>query len=153
MTVEAPARDAQYVFIIGCPRSGTTWLQLLLSQHPNVATVPETQIFAFYLARLKQQWEYEHRAERVAAAGKAGLSRVLSQERFDALCRDMAKGVLDEIAARNPEATHVLEKSPSNALYASWIQRMFPTARFVHVIRDPRDTVASLMAADRKSVV
>lgn len=146
---EEPVREPQYVFIIGCPRSGTTWLQLLLAQHPCIVTAPETQIFAFYLARLRKQWKFEHGAERVAALGQAGLSRVLSQERFDALCREMAKGVLDAIAEQKPQATHLLEKSPSNALYASWIQRLFPKSRFLHMIRDPRDTVASLLAANR----
>lgn len=144
-----PVHGPEYVFIVGCPRSGTTWLQLLLSRHPCVVTVPETQIFAFYLARLKKQWDYEHGADRVAAMGQAGLSRVLSQERFDGLCRKMAKSVLDTIAAQKPQATHLVEKSPSNALHASWIQRLFPKARFLHMIRDPRDTVASLLAANR----
>lgn len=142
-----PMHEPQYVFIVGCPRSGTTWLQLLLSQHPGVVTAPETQIFAFYLARLKKQWEWEHDGEKVADRGRVGLSRVLSQEAFDALCRGMARSVLDTIAALKPQATHLLEKSPTNALHATWIQRLFPQSRFLHVIRDPRDTVASLLAA------
>src|SRR6516165_11765180 len=31
-----------YVFIVGCPRSGTTLLQRLLDCHPQVAVTPET---------------------------------------------------------------------------------------------------------------
>src|SRR5215469_4920410 len=40
----------KYVLIVGCPRSGTSWLQRLLSQHPQVATTQETHLFSEYLA-------------------------------------------------------------------------------------------------------
>ena len=31
------SREIQPVFIVGCPRSGSTWMTLLLSQHPEIA--------------------------------------------------------------------------------------------------------------------
>lgn len=135
------------LFVVGCPRSGTTWLQLLLAQHPDVVTAPETQIFAFYLSQLERQWAHEHTAPGAVLQGGAGLSRLLSDEEFDELCRRSARFVLDKIAASNPAASLVLEKSPKHALQAEFIQRLIPDARFLHVIRDPRDTVASLRAA------
>jgi hypothetical protein len=38
------------VFLIGCPRSGTTWLQRLLASHPQVRTVQETFLFPRYIS-------------------------------------------------------------------------------------------------------
>jgi hypothetical protein len=42
-----------------------------------------------------------------------------------------------------------VEKTPSHVLYASEIHQLLPEARFIHVLRDARDTVASLLGASR----
>jgi hypothetical protein len=55
-----------------------------------------------------------------------------------------------KIAARNEGAVVIAEKSPRHALEAEFIQRVFPDALFLHVVRDPRDTAASLLAAGRE---
>ncbi|HUR06227.1 MAG TPA: sulfotransferase, partial [Nonomuraea sp.] len=31
------------IFVVGCPRSGTTMLQLMLHSHPRIAVAPETR--------------------------------------------------------------------------------------------------------------
>jgi len=145
---EPVSRDERTtLFVVGCPRSGTTWIQLLLSQHPLVATAPETQIFAYYLDHFRKQWTWEREGPGGTRYGVAGLNRLLSEEEFDDLCREAAAFVLEKIAGTNPAGRVVVEKSPRHALQAEWIQRLFPDARFLHVIRDPRDTAASLFAA------
>jgi len=136
------------LFVVGCPRSGTTWIQLILSQFDAIATAPETQIFAYYLVQFERQWEEERRGENTPL-GRAGLSRVLDEAEFLELCGRSARMVLDKILSRKPGAQVVVEKSPKHALHASFIRRVFPDAYFLHVIRDPRDTAASLMAAGR----
>jgi LPS sulfotransferase NodH len=141
--------DGRILFVFGSPRSGTTWLQLLLDQHPGVVTAPETQIFAFYLSGFRRQWEEEVRGAEHNAQGGGGLSQLLTAEDFRALCRTNAEYVLTRIAERDPEATVVVEKSPLHAMHASFIHEIFPDAWFLHVIRDPRDTVASLVNAGR----
>lgn len=137
------------LFVYGSPRSGTTWIQLLLDQHPAVVTAPETQIFGFYLSGFRRQWEEEQRGAESNAQGGGGLTQLLDEEEFHELCRRSAGYVLDRIAAREPGARVVLEKSPQHALHARFIHRLYPDARFLHVIRDPRDTVASLLSAGR----
>lgn len=137
----------QPLFIVGCPRSGTTWVQLLLNTSPHVATAPETHIFSFYLDQFRRQWIHEHTGPAAVHQGGAGLSRLLSDDEFRELCRLTAVHVLDRIAAGRPEADIVAEKSPQHALMAPWIAEVIPEARFIHVIRDPRDTVASIVRA------
>ena len=145
--VDQRTTQAKKLFIVGCPRSGTTWMQLLLAQHPVIATAPETQIFAYYLEPMRRQWAEERASN--GRSGSAGLSRLLSEADFEALCRTNAEFVLGKILERNPAAEVVAEKSPKHALQAEFIQRLFPDAYFLHVVRDPRDTAASLLAASR----
>jgi Sulfotransferase family len=134
--------DLKHVFIVGCPRSGTTWTHLLLAQHPGVATTRETHLFDNYLGRLSQSWElYKSRPATV------GLTLLLSDEEFYGLCRDFGLSVLRKIAATNEVATVILEKTPQHVRYAPFILKLIPDAYFIHVVRDPRSVVSSLRAA------
>lgn len=137
------------VFVVGCPRSGTTWMQLLLNTSRQVATAPETHIFSFYLDHFKRHWIHEKTGPAARQQGGAGLSRLLSEDEFRELCRSTALRVLDKIASTRPGAPIVVEKSPQHAHIAKWIGEVIPEARFIHVIRDPRDTVASIVRAAR----
>ncbi|MBI3001835.1 MAG: sulfotransferase, partial [Deltaproteobacteria bacterium] len=37
------------MLIVGCPRSGTTWLQRLLASHPKIITGQESHVFDNYV--------------------------------------------------------------------------------------------------------
>lgn len=137
------------LFVVGCPRSGTTWVQLLLNGSPEIATAPETQIFAYYLDGFRRQWIEEHEGKTARLQGRAGLSRLLSDEEFRELCALCARYVLDRISQRNPAASVVLEKSPRHAVLMEWVLEILPDAHVLHVVRDPRDAVASIMEAGR----
>lgn len=134
------------VFVVGSPRSGTTWVQLLLAQHPDIVTVQETHLFARYLAGLWDAWERE---EKLEARDSLGISNLMSTEEFLELCRVFSDQVLERIAARHPDATTVVEKTPGHVLQAPLIRKLYPSARFIHVVRDPRAVVASLRRAGR----
>jgi hypothetical protein len=134
----------KHVFLVGCQRSGTSWLQLLLAQHPAVATTQETHLFSEYLWPLHQRWERFTRAR-----SRLGGRLILSDEEFDELSADFARKVLQKIAATNPSATVVLEKTPDHVRHAEFILRLLPDAYFIHLIRDPRSVASSLCAAGR----
>jgi Sulfotransferase family len=131
-----------YAFIVGCPRSGTSWLQLLLAQHPQVATTKETHLFNGYLKHLWRAWE-NYKSLRTGI----GMTQLLSDDDFYQLCAVFAGSVFQRIADTNPGAAVVLEKTPDHVRYSSFILRLFAEARFLHLIRDPRSVVSSLAAA------
>jgi len=137
-------RDKQLVFLVGAPRSGTTWLQLLLSRSPSVATAQETHLFNVFLRGTVEKWDYYR-----TTGQRAGLNQVLNDEEFRALLRNFSGFVFAKIAQSKPSATVVLEKTPDHVNCWRKILDVWPEAHFIHIVRDPRSVVASLRVASK----
>src|SRR5690606_13260697 len=63
------------IFVIGCPRSGTTMLQLMLHSHPRIAVPPETRFVvpAYFSRRMYGDMRLAENRRRLAtwiATGK-----------------------------------------------------------------------------------
>jgi hypothetical protein len=137
-------RGKKLVFLVGAPRSGTTWLQLLLSRSPLVATGQETDLFNIFLRPMVDEW---NRYRRTGEPGS--LTETLTNEELRALLHNASGFVLAKIAQKKPSATIVLEKTPNHVRHWREILDLWPEAHFIHIIRDPRSVVASLRAASR----
>jgi len=137
-------RGKKLVFLVGAPRSGTTWLQLLLSRSPSVATAQEMHLFNLFMRSMVEQWNYDRRT-----GALIGLTNLLSEEEFRALVRSVSGFVFAKIAQGKPSATVVLEKTPNNVNCWLEILNAWPDAHFIHIIRDPRSVVASLRVASK----
>jgi hypothetical protein len=150
-TAEPTAADAP-IFVVGFPRSGTTLLQSLIGAHPRIAAPPEMHYFV-RLARHARFWgdldddavarrvieaavsspkfancgfEIDRIFQRLPAAGRThGVV-------FDAIMRDFANRAGKQ---------RWCEKTPLQS--ASFIWGALPTAQVVHIVRDPRDSLAS----------
>ncbi|MER6825922.1 sulfotransferase [Streptosporangium sp. NPDC000563] len=145
------------IFILGCPRSGTTMLQLMLHAHPRVAIPPETRFMVSAYQRRLQFGDLNDAAHR-RELGEWVVDR--RQSRFHELELDRDE-VLDQIVGGPPTLGSALgivlrayaarhgkprwgDKRPSYFQYTDVLLRLFPDAQFVHLIRDGRDCVASL---------
>jgi hypothetical protein len=137
-------RGKKLVFLVGAPRSGTTWLQLLLSRSPSVATTQEMHLFNVFMRSMIDQWNYDP-----GTRSLVGLTNLLSEEEYRTLLRGISCFVFAKIAQGRPSATVVLEKTPNNAHWWRVILDLWPDAHFIHIIRDPRSVVASLRVASR----
>ena len=151
-TTERPANAAADVYIIGSPRSGTTWLQRLLAALPNVASPQETTLFK-YLAPMFETWQHQRRRiERLAYEHEngdslsdrvVGLPAILTDSDLITVARQMHESVRREALRLSPGAHVFVEKSPDHALFTELINSVVPEAYFVHVIRSPYDAVNS----------
>lgn len=112
------------VFLVGFPRSGTTLLDTILMGHPRVTVLEEEPV----LQRAQE------------ALGDPARLGELGSDEANAL-RAVYFAALDE---RHETAdTLVIDKLPLNLVRAELIHRIFPDARFVLALRDPRDAVLS----------
>jgi Sulfotransferase family len=146
-----------YVFIIGCPRSGTTLLQRMVNAHPQVAITPESH----WIPRLfEKPWALtpggviEHKLIRELGAhpkfarlgiGRQELKKLekLSRNGHPLTYSSLVTAIFDLYgqAQRKPL---VGDKTPDYVRRISTLHGLWPEARFVHVIRDGRDVCLSM---------
>jgi Sulfotransferase family len=153
MEINSVYRGRDLVFIVGAPRSGTTWLQRLLASHPKVRTGQESKLFRWYLEPQLRMWRMEtgrESDERTATGrGGTGLSCYFREEEFLGILKTYMAALLQPILRDLGPGEIFVEKSPSHALCIGAIKELLPESRIVHVLRDARDVVASLLAASR----
>jgi hypothetical protein len=152
---------AQRIFLVGCPRSGTTLIQGCLAAHREVHTFTESH---FYDKGFKQGLSGRFRVRREAMKSVAEHflleneigSAESRQADLDALDRtanveDSAKWLVDVLdRERNARQCGAwIEKTPDHVWRIPLIARVSPDARFIHILREPQSTVKSLHAASK----
>ncbi len=137
------------ILLIGAPRSGTTWLQAILSGHPAIVSPQETDLFSRFIGPLGESWDWQVRgtAEDWQRRRFKGLPSVLTETQFNAIVARVIEEVILHTCALKPGASAVLEKSPAHSLAISPVLRFTPNTTFVHLLRDGRDVACSLVAA------
>jgi len=118
------------VFLIGFPRSGTTLLDQVLSSHSRIRVLEEKPNLADAFS------QFPATREGLRALQAAGESRL------EKLRRAYWAKVKQELGTGRLDGT-VIDKMPLNAFALLHISRMFPGARIIVALRDPRDSVFS----------
>jgi hypothetical protein len=142
------------IFLGGAPHSGVELIAELLSRHPRLAPEPIAARFhsddrgipallggrigvADFVADLRGQWWN-------GSWDEAALERFEGAYHADPLaaCRELFWSLLDG------DGGHPLvEASVGNLKQGQTLVRLFPEARFVHVVRDGRDAAAAALSA------
>lgn len=140
------------LFLVGCPRSGTTLLQSLLAAHPQIASFPESHFFTkgissrvvLYKLGIASRHTRARFYQFLHEIGHDEMRRHLS--RFPVFTRQYARtflAVLDTLT-RQQQKSLWLEKTPRHLHYIDDISRLVPGVKFIHLIRNGADVVASL---------
>ncbi|MDF1792489.1 MAG: sulfotransferase [Thalassobaculaceae bacterium] len=143
--------DLPVFFVAGLPRSGTTWLQQMLNAHPQVLCLGESHFMNDMVPELYQVlWNYTKqraKGQRTWAPGVVGPQPVHMGPVFRMAFAALAAANLGD---KNLETLVTIgEKNPDNLFHAERVWRVYPDARMVHIIRDPRDGAVSGFARFR----
>lgn len=119
----------QHLFLLGFPRSGTTLLEQALAGHPEVTALEEAPTLAAPYDAFLSSAEGLERLSRLTAA-EAAPWRARYWQEVDGF------GVV-------AGARLFVDKNPAGALYLPLIAKLFPEAKVLFAVRDPRDVVLS----------
>ncbi len=146
------------IFVVGCPRSGTTLLQSLLAANSQVVSFPETHFFdrlfsdrllfnVLGLASWKAQFHWNvlvtelgHPEFTTAVPGYAIFWRQYAHAYVH---------MLDTLTLAQDKTIWV-EKTPEHLDEVDRIEKIIHLPKFVHIVRPGIDNIASLYAAGQK---
>lgn len=140
-------------FIVASARSGTTFLRLTLNAHPEIAVPPESRF-------VTELWEGHDEVE-----AHSFLARLADHKRFRAW-----ELSIDEVAAQIGDRKTLAyadaiacaykayaqkegkafwgDKTPRYVEHIPFLVKLFPTARFIHLVRDGRNVALSYSHVD-----
>lgn len=152
------------LFVVGMPRSGTKLLRELLNNHPEISLPPAESLFIpDFLRRfgthlphaprdLQDRHDYLRSSTYLINLAQQGFSLPFDQfQVLAAPCRtsqDLIEAILKYFSLlQKPGASIWGDKSPWYRRHLPLLKTHFPAARFIHILRDPRDQVLSAWKA------
>lgn len=165
-------------FVCGHRKTGTSLLLALLDNHPELMTIPMDSgfFYAYYPLYEKDEYTLIEKKKRIvdrcilefadfldSTEGGRGLNfsvKELERE-FDRLTENSKGDTVDFLLKLAMTFRHIsplpgdlqkrwVEKTTSTEIYAARIKNWFPEAKFIHIIRDPRDNYGSLKSGWEK---
>lgn len=145
------ALERQLVWMLGSPRSGSTWLMNLLQEPPRVATLQEPLIgmhlgmFASAIGEMTQE----------ALPAGVRLRDLRNDDRYffsDGHLRSwgspLRRLILSGLAPHVPlRARYLVVQEPNGSEGADLLLRVLPSTRVLFLLRDGRDVVDSMLDA------
>jgi hypothetical protein len=140
------------IFIVGCPRSGTTLLRNLLRSHPHITFPRESHFIpSFYRAYgdpLDEREALEVANRILALSWFKRWQLDLTPDRFSG-CRSFRAIVetLFDAWARKEGKPRWGDKTPHYVTEIPTLLELFPEAKIIHIYRDGRDVALSWLRA------
>ena len=145
------------VFIGGHPRSGTTLLGDLIGAHSDCICTPESQFkISVYRRQNLQGNDALDVGKTAEIIGNHWRFRIwgidVAEIPYSEIhsYRELILGIVKAYANKfsRPHAGMWIDHTPANIQYADTLAELFPTARFIHLVRDGRAVAASIIPLD-----
>lgn len=136
-------------FIVGCGRSGTTLLRTLLNRHEKIA-IPLESLFIIDYLRAQGRFDLEYLISLVVSEPELeewGIS-VSAEDLTDCVTVPQMISRLHEIYAYSKGKSRWGQKTPRFVRYLDLLGKDFPKSKMIHLIRDPRAVVSSLIQSN-----
>ena len=152
------------IFVVGSPRSGTSILTWCLGQHPNIFAVPESNWMGDFVVNAAAVHQVGaarghlsilsamdiSRDELLANFGRTINDLILSHrsdlERTRAAIRSLPEFMRRSLPGAK---TRWADGTPEYSLHIYALKKLFPEAVFIHILRDVRDVVRSMLNLHR----
>ena len=134
--------DTSLIAIGGCGRSGTTLMRVMLDTHSQIASGPESLLFL------------PTAIDRDVLAGKFDLEPDDVQRMLDE--SDSRTAFIEKFQAAYTDSvgkTTWADKTARNIHRILHIFQHFPNAKFLHIVRDGRDVISSLLTHRKRRLV
>ena len=144
------------IFVVGCGRSGTTLLQSLLNSHPNIIATPECFFMVILYPRFAKikNWTKKDVLDFVEALysiqnfalwliNKEELTQELISVMEYADYRLICRMVYYQMRSKKENVQVIIDKNPASSLFIGRLLRIFPEAKFIHLVREPKDCVSA----------
>jgi len=145
------------VFIVGCQRSGTTFLADLLGRRLSSVVTPESRFFSEAMERINRGKAMPAHEDFLAQIENHWRFRIWGLDEEYVAIRDRLS-LLKDIAAIVFEIVEIyadkhhrrgwhfwIDHTPENVRYGATLSRFFPFARFIHIVRDGRAVANSVL--------
>jgi len=156
-------------FIVGRPRTGSTLLRTLFDAHPNVLIPPEWPMLLLLhiqFGKIKN-WDSEKLQEFYEALFNPMRIKYWSIRNWPEI--DMVKLHAKIMQCEGEYSLETLikvvychfnsffdkkeilffgDKNPATSIYTDLLAKIFPTAKFIHLVRDYRDNISSMLGVD-----
>jgi len=149
------------VFVVGLARSGTKLFRNLLTNHSQIYIPPaETNFFPYFIGRIPlgnggltnrqkelfKAWYFKSVfVDRMEEFGRVidekKLDACLSENSWNAIFSSLIRAFAGADGKKN--ISYWGDKTPIYLRYMPLLKKEFPTARFIHIMRDPRDRALS----------
>ena len=129
MNSKINSKKSNFVFLIGFPRSGTTLLDTILRGHPNIEVIEEKPLVENLIIEFEE------------IAGKYPLNLNKINEKDIKLLKKSYINQINKIAKK--ESKIIIDKLPLNIQHVGLINKIFPDAKYIFMVRHPCDSILS----------
>jgi tetratricopeptide (TPR) repeat protein len=119
------------LFVVGMPRTGTTLVERIISQHSDVTSAGELQHFGLLLKKM----------------ANTTTNKVIDVETVKAACNidfcQLGKSYIESTRTISGKTAKFIDKMPLNCLYVGFILQALPKTKIICLDRNPLDTIVS----------